>query len=72
MLLPSAESIGVQNHEREPNGIALDSVSPENALERDNHDLHVQERKMSSDGPRVAVGRTETVIAKKEAALRRP
>jgi len=32
MLLPSAESIGAQNHEREPNGIALDSVSPENAL----------------------------------------
>ena len=41
-------------------------------LERDTHDLHGQERKMSSGGPRVAVGRTRTVIAKKEAALRRP
>jgi hypothetical protein len=42
-------------------------------LERDAHDLHGQERKMSGGGPRVAVGRTWTVIAKKggrpEAAL---
>ena len=37
-------------------------------LERDANDLHGQERKMSSGGPRVAVERTRTVIAKKEAA----
>jgi hypothetical protein len=32
MMLPSAESIGAENHARKPNGIPLDSVSPENAL----------------------------------------
>ena len=41
-------------------------------LEQDTHDLHGQERKMRSGGPRIAVGRTGAVIAKKEAALRRP
>ncbi len=34
MTLPSADSIGAENHARKPNGIALDSVSPENALVR--------------------------------------
>ena len=32
MMLPSADSIGAENHEPKPNGIRLDSVSPENAL----------------------------------------
>src|SRR5579872_3325276 len=32
MMLPSAESIGVENHEPKPNGIGLDSISPESAL----------------------------------------
>jgi hypothetical protein len=34
MMLPSADSIGAENHARKPNGIVLDSVSPENALGR--------------------------------------
>src|SRR5579872_7203909 len=33
MMLPSAESIGVENHEPKPNGIGLDSISPESALD---------------------------------------
>jgi hypothetical protein len=32
MMLPSADSIGKENHHRKPNGIPLDSVRPENAL----------------------------------------
>ena len=31
-MLPSADSIGAENHGRKPNGIHLDSVRPENAL----------------------------------------
>jgi hypothetical protein len=31
-MLPSADSIGKENHHRKPNGIPLDSVRPENAL----------------------------------------
>ncbi len=31
-MLPSAELIGAENHARKPNGIPLDSVTPENAL----------------------------------------
>ena len=34
MTLPSPDSIGAENHARKPNGIALDSVTPENALAR--------------------------------------
>jgi hypothetical protein len=43
MMLPSAESIGAENHARKPNGIPLDSVSPENALEprRDDGNINV-------------------------------
>ena len=33
---PSADSIGAENHDRKPNGIPLDSVSPENALDVEN------------------------------------
>ena len=33
MSLPSANSIATENHHRNPKGIPLDSVSPENALE---------------------------------------
>src|ERR1700678_1016352 len=33
MMLPSPDSTGAQNHDRKPNGIPLDSVRPENALE---------------------------------------
>ena len=32
-MLPSPDSTGAQNHDRKPNGIPLDSVRPENALE---------------------------------------
>ncbi len=34
-MLPSAELIGAENYARKPNGIALDSVTPENALVAD-------------------------------------
>ena len=33
-MLPSADSIGAENHHRKPNGIPLDSVTAENALMR--------------------------------------
>ena len=54
--------------------VALKGIEPTNSavLERDTHDLHGQQRKMSGGGPRAAVRRTRTVITKKEAALRRP
>ena len=47
--------------------VALEALNRPNSavLEWDTHDLRGQERKMSRGGPRVAVGRTRTVIAKK-------
>src|ERR1700728_3291889 len=32
MMLPSPDSTGAQNHDRQPHGIPLDSVRPEHAL----------------------------------------